>query len=92
MEVRDVNMDFAYGESFTESSPEAYERLILDVLIGDPPLFPRQREVELSWKILDPIENFWAGHAKPEQYPAGTPGPSGADALVARDGRVWRRL
>ena len=56
MEVRDVNMDFAYGESFTESSPEAYERLLLDVLIGDPPLFPRQREVELSWKVLDPIE------------------------------------
>jgi glucose-6-phosphate 1-dehydrogenase len=92
MEVRDVNMDFAYGESFTESSPEAYERLILDVLIGDPPLFPRQREVELSWRILDPIEDFWAGHAKPEQYPAGTPGPASADALIARDGRAWRRL
>ncbi len=92
MEVRDVNMDFAYGESFTESSPEAYERLILDVLIGDPPLFPRQREVELSWKILDPIEDFWATHAKPEQYPAGTPGPASADALIARDGRTWRRL
>jgi glucose-6-phosphate 1-dehydrogenase len=92
MEVRDVNMDFAYGESFTESSPEAYERLLLDVLIGDPPLFPRQREVELSWRILDPIEEFWAGHNKPEQYPAGTAGPAGADALIARDGRAWRRL
>jgi glucose-6-phosphate 1-dehydrogenase len=92
MEVRDVNMDFAYGESFTESSPEAYERLLLDVLIGDPPLFPRHREVELSWKILDPIEDFWATHAKPEQYPAGTPGPAGSDALIARDGRAWRRL
>jgi glucose-6-phosphate 1-dehydrogenase len=92
MEVRDVNMDFAYGESFTESSPEAYERLLLDVLIGDPPLFPRQREVELSWKILDPIEDYWASHAKPEQYPAGTAGPAGADALIARDGRAWRRL
>ena len=92
MEVRDVNMDFAYGESFTESSPEAYERLILDVLIGDPPLFPRQREVELSWRILDPIEQFWAGQAKPEQYPAGTAGPASADALIARDGRAWRRL
>jgi glucose-6-phosphate 1-dehydrogenase len=91
-EVRDVNMDFAYGESFTESSPEAYERLLLDVLIGDPPLFPRQREVELSWKILDPIEDFWASHGKPEQYPAGTAGPAGADALIARDGRTWRRL
>jgi glucose-6-phosphate 1-dehydrogenase len=92
MEVRDVNMDFAYGESFTESSPEAYERLLLDVLIGDPPLFPRQEEVELSWKILDPIEEFWAAHDKPEQYPAGTSGPAGADALMARDGRAWRRL
>jgi glucose-6-phosphate 1-dehydrogenase len=92
MEVRDVNMDFAYGESFTESSPEAYERLLLDVLIGDPPLFPRQREVELSWKILDPIEAYWAGHAKPEQYPAGTAGPASADAMIARDGRAWRRI
>jgi glucose-6-phosphate 1-dehydrogenase len=92
MEVRDVNMDFAYGESFTESSPEAYERLLLDVLIGDPPLFPRQEEVELSWQILDPIEEFWAAHDKPEQYPAGTSGPASADAMMARDGRAWRRL
>jgi glucose-6-phosphate 1-dehydrogenase len=92
MEVRDVNMDFAYGESFTESSPEAYERLLLDVLIGDPPLFPRQEEVELSWMILDPIEQFWADHDKPEQYPAGTPGPISADEMLARDGRAWRRL
>jgi glucose-6-phosphate 1-dehydrogenase len=92
MEVRDVNMDFAYGESFTESSPEAYERLLLDVLIGDPPLFPRQEEVELSWKILDPIEDFWASHDKPEQYPAGTAGPASSDEMLARDGRAWRRL
>ncbi len=92
MEVRDVNMDFAYGESFTESSPEAYERLILDVLIGDPPLFPRQEEVELSWRILDPIERFWAENTKPEQYTSGSPGPASADALMARDGRMWRRL
>ena len=92
MEVRDVNMDFAYGESFTESSPEAYERLLLDVLIGDPPLFPRQEEVELSWRILDPIELFWAEHTKPEPYAAGTPGPPSADALMAMSGRAWRRL
>jgi glucose-6-phosphate 1-dehydrogenase len=92
MEVRDVNMDFAYGESFTESSPEAYERLILDVLIGDPPLFPRQEEVELSWRILDPIEQFWAENTKPEQYRSGSAGPASADALMARDGRAWRRL
>jgi glucose-6-phosphate 1-dehydrogenase len=92
MEVRDVNMDFAYGESFTENSPEAYERLLLDVLIGDPPLFPRHQEVELSWEVLDPVEQFWAEHGKPEQYPAGSTGPASADALLARDGRAWRRL
>jgi glucose-6-phosphate 1-dehydrogenase len=92
MEVRDVNMDFAYGESFTENSPEAYERLLLDVLIGDPPLFPRHQEVELSWEVLDPVEEFWAEHGKPEQYLAGSTGPASADALLARDGRAWRRL
>ncbi|MFC0863105.1 glucose-6-phosphate dehydrogenase [Sphaerimonospora cavernae] len=92
MEVRDVLMDFAYGESFMESSPEAYERLLLDVLIGDPPLFPHQREVELSWMIMDPIEEFWASQGRPEGYPAGTWGPASADEMLARDGRAWRRL
>ncbi|MFI1012180.1 glucose-6-phosphate dehydrogenase [Streptomyces sp. NPDC020965] len=91
MEVRDVSMDFAYGESFTESSPEAYERLILDVLLGDSNLFPRVEEVELSWKILDPIEEFWDAHGKPAQYPSGTWGPVEADEMLARDGRSWRR-
>ena len=64
-QVRDVTMDFGYGHAFTEASPEAYERLILDVLLGDPPLFPRHEEVELSWKILDPIEEFWAAAGRP---------------------------
>lgn len=91
MEIRDVNMDFAYGGSFTESSPEAYERLILDVLLGDPPLFPRHEEVELSWKILDPILAHWAKKGRPESYGAGTWGPKSADDMLARDGRVWRR-
>jgi glucose-6-phosphate 1-dehydrogenase len=91
MQVRDVTMDFGYGHAFTEASPEAYERLLLDVLLGDPPLFPRHAEVESSWKILDPIEQFWATQGQPEQYSPGTWGPSSADALMARDGRVWRR-
>lgn len=91
MQVRDVTMDFGYGHAFTEASPEAYERLILDVLLGDPPLFPRHEEVELSWKILDPIEEFWATQGKPQQYAPGTWGPQSADDLLARDGRVWRR-
>ena len=60
MEVRDVAMDFLYGEAFTESSPEAYERLILDVLLGDSTLFPRNAEVEASWRVIDPLEEFWA--------------------------------
>ena len=80
MEIRDVNMDFAYGGSFTEASPEAYEKLILDVLLGDPPLFPQHEEVELSWKILDPILEYWAEHGKPDQYESGTWGPESADA------------
>jgi len=92
MEVRDVTMDFGYGHAFTESSPEAYERLILDVLLGDPPLFPTREEVELSWKIVDPITTYWAKqNTTPEQYPAGTWGPASADAMMARDGRAWRR-
>jgi glucose-6-phosphate 1-dehydrogenase len=91
MQVRDVSMDFGYGHAFTEASPEAYERLILDVLLGDPPLFPRHEEVELSWKILDPIEEYWATQGRPEQYRPGTWGPSSADELLARDGRTWRR-
>ncbi|WP_349903180.1 glucose-6-phosphate dehydrogenase [Parafrigoribacterium humi] len=91
MQVRDVTMDFGYGHAFTEASPEAYERLILDVLLGDPPLFPRHQEVELSWKILDPIEQYWATLGQPEQYRPGTWGPSSADELLARDGRNWRR-
>ncbi len=91
MEVRDVTMDFGYGDSFTESSPEAYERLILDVLLGDPPLFPRHREVEMSWRILDPILDYWRTHGKPEPYESGTWGPEAADKMLARAGHTWRR-
>jgi glucose-6-phosphate 1-dehydrogenase len=91
MEIRDVTMDFAYGGAFTESSPEAYERLILDVLLGEPPLFPRHEEVELSWKILDPVVEYWATHGQPDTYESGTWGPPSADRMLARDGRAWRR-
>ncbi len=91
MEIREVSMDFAYGGSFTESSPEAYERLILDVLLGDPPLFPQREEVELSWKILDPILDYWRAAGKPDMYEAGTWGPERAQAMMAADGFSWRR-
>ncbi|MGV8844888.1 glucose-6-phosphate dehydrogenase [Tessaracoccus sp.] len=92
MEIREVSMDFAYGGSFTESSPEAYERLILDVMLGDPPLFPQQEEVELSWKILDPVLEHWASLPdQPEAYESGTWGPQSAFDMLARDGFAWRR-
>jgi glucose-6-phosphate 1-dehydrogenase len=91
MEVRDVTMDFGYGHAFTESSPEAYERLILDVLLGEPSLFPVNEEVEQSWEILDPILEHWAGHGAPEPYPPGSWGPPSADELLSRSGRIWRR-
>lgn len=91
MQIRDVTMDFGYGHAFTEDSPEAYERLILDVLLGDPPLFPRQREVELSWKILDPIVKFWETAGQPEGYAPGSWGPECAERMLVRDGRSWRR-
>jgi glucose-6-phosphate 1-dehydrogenase len=90
MEVRDVAMDFLYGEAFTEASPEAYERLILDVLIGDATLFPRNDEVEASWRVIDPLEDFWKGQ-QPHLYRAGEWGPKESDEMLARDGRAWRR-
>ena len=91
MEVRDVNMDFSYGSAFAEDSPEAYERLILDVLLGEPSLFPVNEEVEFSWEILDPVLDHWAEHGKPDPYEAGTWGPASAFEMLRRTGREWRR-
>ena len=90
MEVRDVAMDFDYGASFTESSPEAYERLVLDVMLGDKTLFPNHEEVEMSWQVIDPLEAYWA-NTTPEKYAGGTWGPTKADEMLAVDGRSWRR-
>ena len=91
MEVRDVNMDFSYGSAFAEDSPEAYERLILDVLLGEPSLFPVNEEVELAWEILDPVLDYWAEHGKPDPYESGTWGPDSAFEMLRRTGREWRR-
>ncbi len=90
MEIREVSMDFLYGTAFTESSPEAYERLLLDVLLGDKTLFPDHVEVEASWSVIDPLEQFWQG-TTPEPYRSGEWGPQGADTMLAHDGRTWRR-
>ncbi|MGH3545732.1 MAG: glucose-6-phosphate dehydrogenase, partial [Mycobacteriales bacterium] len=59
MEVRDVAMDFHYGDAFTQASPEAYERLVLDVLLGDSTLFPKAEEVDASWRVVDPLVQRW---------------------------------
>ncbi|WP_115684582.1 glucose-6-phosphate dehydrogenase [Corynebacterium senegalense] len=91
LEVRDVNMNFSYSEAFTEKSPEAYERLILDALLDESSLFPTNEEVEYSWEILDPILDYWAENGRPDEYAAGTWGPESADRMLEADGRVWRR-
>jgi glucose-6-phosphate 1-dehydrogenase len=93
MRLRTVNMDFFYGSSFLVESPDAYERLVLDCMLGDPTLFAREDEVERAWALADTIENYWATQPPPDfpNYAAGTWGPDAADALMERDGRRWRR-
>ena len=89
--VRDALMDFSYGAAFIEESPDAYERLLLDAMIGDPTLFIRTDEVEQSWRIVDPILEAWADNDAPlDRYAAGTWGPKEADRLLEREGRQWR--
>jgi glucose-6-phosphate 1-dehydrogenase len=86
-------MDFAYGSSFLRGSPEAYERLLLDALLGDSTLFARWDEVERAWEVIEGVIREWEAHAAPfPNYEAGTWGPAAADELAARDGHVWRRL
>lgn len=93
VQLRPVSMDFAYGSAFLRSSPEAYERLLLDALLGDSTLFARWDEVERAWEILDPLIAAWdAGTAPEVSYPAGSWGPAEADRLLEGTGRRWRRL
>ena len=94
MNIRPVKMDFRYGTSFGEPPPEAYERLILDALIGDGTLFTRRDEVEAAWGIMTSILDGWAEHGEVPipAYEAATWGPPGARELLERDGRSWRRL
>jgi glucose-6-phosphate 1-dehydrogenase len=108
LDVRSVNMDFTYGSSFLSDAPEAYETLILDGMLGDASLFTRADEVEAAWGIVTPLHHIWrdwdahltkgeagggtAVEGGVQAYEAGTWGPAGADRLMERDGRRWRRL
>jgi len=93
--IEPVKMDFHYGTSFGKASPEAYERLLLDAMSGDATLFARRDEVEQAWGFVDAIRAGWADEKVDtplETYASGSWGPDAADALLARDGRSWRRL
>ncbi len=92
MTIRTVHMDFLYGGAFRTGMPEAYERLILDVMLGDSTLFTRADEVEEQWLLVDAIVAAWQ-RDRPAfpNYPAGSWGPPSADDLLHRDGRSWRR-
>ena len=90
-EVRKASMDFAYADGFPNGSADAYERVIFDALHGDPTLFIRADEVGRSWRIVDPIIEYWAASTEPiPLYQAGTWGPREATELTAADGRSWR--
>jgi glucose-6-phosphate 1-dehydrogenase len=91
MRIRTVHMDFLYGGAFRTALPEAYERLILDALLGDATLFTRSDEIEEQWALVDAIVAAWR-RDRPSfpNYAAGTWGPPSADDLLARDGRAWR--
>lgn len=92
--IQPVRMDFRYGSYFGMSPPEAYERLILDCMIGDSTLFAREDEVFSSWRLLTPVLEEWQ-KTPPECFPnyeSGTWGPALAEEMMERDGRKWRIL
>ncbi|MBR6440393.1 MAG: glucose-6-phosphate dehydrogenase [Aeriscardovia sp.] len=91
--LRGALMGFSYREEFAEGSPEAYENLVMDAMLGKSSLFPSEEETELSWKITDELEGFWRREPSTlEFYEAGSWGPSSAERLMERDGRKWRKL
>ncbi len=94
LDIRTVNMDFTYGSAFSVDSPDAYETLILDALLGDASLFTRADEVEAAWGIVTPILEAWADQPPPAfpNYTAGSWGPPEADELMETDERRWRRI
>ena len=96
MRIRSVNMDFLYGSSFLTESPEAYERLLLDCMLGDATLFAREDEVDEAWRLCTAILDGWRAHPPAADdmpnYEAGSWGPQQSHDFMAQDGRAWRRL
>jgi glucose-6-phosphate 1-dehydrogenase len=93
-QLRELSMDFRYGTAFGSRTPTAYERLILDCILGDPSLYARNDAVEASWKLIEPVLDHWA-RMSPTNFPnyeAGSRGPDAADALIASTGHAWRHL
>ena len=92
MDIRPVRMHFSYNTEFGAYTPEAYERLLLEAMAGDPTLFIRRDEVEASWNVVDPIRAGWAQQPLTERdfYAAGTWGPPAAEVLLANTGHAWR--
>jgi glucose-6-phosphate 1-dehydrogenase len=90
MRLRHVPLDMSFAEAFSVRNPDAYERLLMDVVRGNQTLFMRRDEVEAAWAWIDPILAAWEDSGRePQAYTAGTWGPSGSVALIERDGRTW---
>ncbi|MGD0610996.1 MAG: glucose-6-phosphate dehydrogenase [Anaerolineales bacterium] len=91
-EMRSVDMDFHYRSIFNRALPDAYERLLLEVLEGDATLYNRSDSIEACWRLIDPVIQGWEKEGAPPlmTYPRGSWGPKEADELLAKDGRVWR--
>ena len=89
-----MKMDFSYDTTFASGTPEAYERLLLDAMTGEPSLFIRADEVEASWKLIDSVRLAWDNTAKPPliEYPCGSWGPAEADGLFANPYERWHPI
>jgi glucose-6-phosphate 1-dehydrogenase len=88
--LKPVSLNLNYTDTFQRPSPDAYERLLMDVVAGDPTLFMRRDEVEAAWAWVEPILIGWQQSERgPRRYPAGTSGPTDATTLIERDGRIW---
>jgi glucose-6-phosphate 1-dehydrogenase len=90
MRLRNVSLDMSFASAFNVRNPDAYERLLMDVIRSNQTLFMRRDEVEAAWEWVDPILKGWEATGQQVQgYTAGTWGPSQAIALIERDGRTW---